>query len=80
MLKLPHPTAQIVRDGSRLVIQDGVLEFGFIDCSKDPRHGTPFFAAHAYLPKENGVFPTMFGDFDDFRAACAFVLEEGVAV
>ena len=80
MLKLSHPTAQLVRYGSRLVIQDGTKEFGFIDCSKDPRHGTPFFAAHAYLPKENGVFPTVFGDFSDLRAACVFVLSEGVAV
>ncbi len=80
MLKLPHPTAQLVRQGSRLVVQDGGLEFGFVDCGKDPRHGTPHFVAHANLPKEDGVFPTVYADFGDLRAACAFVLTEGVAV
>lgn len=80
MLKLAHPTAKIVRQGSRFVIQDGEREYGFVECGKDPRHGTPFFVAHAYLPRENGVFPTVYADFKGLRAACAFVLDEGVAV
>ena len=80
MFKLPHPTAKIVREGSTFTILDGGLEFGFVRCSRDPRHGTPYFSAHAYQPKENGVFPALARDFDTLCAAFAFVLAEGVAV
>ena len=80
MFILAHPTARLVRRGSRFTLVDGPLELGFVVCGKDPRHGTPYFAAHANLPLENGVHPVLAGDFADLRAACAFVLTEGVAV